>query len=551
MKKTFVVLLAFSISGSLFAQNTIDTFFKADSLLSTDNSGDAEAYLVELIKNNPYSYDYYYDLGLIYHENGEYRKSITQFLEAHKLGEEARSNLYMARNYISLNNKDSAIYYLERHLVTPLNGPPLEGVLYDSIFNSLHDLPAYQNLLPPRITDSIDVTNNWLTDIKYLAEMLKLTHYDPFFKVDEQDWDRKIEQFKKDIPSLSNNQILVRIKQFLSQMGDGHTDLRESSTYKSIFPHNRTPFYTGLFSDGCYILRATDEYKELLGAKIIKINNIDFDSVFAQISSIISQDNENQAKFLFSWHLSNMNYLNGLGIADSEDSLEITYSMNNQVKTTKLGSVKGSYFPEFLRYHTEKKSVSPMFLENSGKAYWFKYLEDENILYAQMNVITSLPENPLEQFCDSLKTLADSIDISAFVLDIRNNTGGNSELNTITLNLLMRDNINIKGRLFTIIGNRTFSAAQNLASDIENYTETIFIGEPTGSKPNFIGEVNLFKLPFSGLVISSSNLYHQHGPYSSDTRNWIAPHVLVDFSFDDYKTGVDPVLEEIKRFVKK
>ncbi len=31
----------------------------------------------------------------------------------------------------------------------------------------------------------------------------------------------------------------------------------------------------------------------------------------------------------------------------------------------------------------------------------------------------------------------------------------------------------------------------------------------------------------------------------------IAPHVFIDFSFDDYKNGIDPLLEEIIEFTSK
>ena len=101
-----------------------------------------------------------------------------------------------------------------------------------------------------------------------------------------------------------------------------------------------------------------------------------------------------------------------------------------------------------------------------------------------------------------------------------------------------------------MIGSNTFSAAQNLTNVIENYTETIFIGEPTGSSPTFIGEISPFKLPYSGLTINASNIYHQNG-FSSDTRIWVAPDIYVGFSFDDYKNGRDPVIEEIIKYTKK
>ena len=174
-----------------------------------------------------------------------------------------------------------------------------------------------------------------------------------------------------------------------------------------------------------------------------------------------------------------------------------------------------------------------------------KYIEEENILYLQINIITSLEDKPLPELCDSIKTLVDTNNISAFVLDIRLNGGGNSELNKTIIKLVLSEKINKKGKLFVIIGKGTFSAAQNLTSDLEHYTDAIFIGEPTGSSPNFIGEVYPFKLPYCGLVISSSNLYHQRGNYSSDKRIWKAPDIYKEFSFTDYKNGTDPVLDAI------
>ena len=525
-------------------------FLIADSLSSAEKYDEAEDYLLQLSYENPYNGDFQYSLGIYYHKKGEFRRSTTHFRRAQDLGLQYRSNYYLACNYISLDNQDSVIYYLQRHIVTPLNGPPLENVLYDTLFTSLHSSPGFQSLLPPQITDSSNVTENWITDIRYLSEMLKKTHYDPFHKISEGEWDKIINQLIKDIPSLNNDQILVRIHQFLAMMGDAHTLIVGWMMKNERFPNKTLPVKVDIFSDACYITSTTDDYPELLGAKIIKVNNIDFDDIFKSVSTLIPVDNEMWHETLFNYHFRNINLLHGLGISKSTDSIEIVYSLDDVVKRTILTSDYKDSISDMINYHTETKTEPPLFLTYSEQLYWFQYLENENILYVQIDGIASLADNPLERFCDSIKTIADRNNISAFVLDIRNNTGGNSDLNPIILKLLMSEKINIRGKLFTIIGNRTFSAAQNLASDIENYTETIFIGEPTGSRPNFIGEINPFILPFSGLVISSSNLYHQHGTYSADTRTWIAPDIFIDFSFYDYKNGIDPVLDAIVEFIK-
>ena len=290
-----------------------------------------------------------------------------------------------------------------------------------------------------------------------------------------------------------------------------------------------------------------------MGGKILGVNNIGIDSVYEALSTTISVDNKMGYKFQFSHYFWEMNLLYGLGISHSQDSLELEYVNDGTIYKKNIIAVDEDRFPTLTSYHSHYNKKLPIFLENyrrgSLKWYWHKYLEDEKILYVQLNGIRTIEENPLSEFCDSIESIIKNAEISALVLDLRNNGGGNTELNVHILKLMMSDEINVLGKSFTVIGCNTFSAAQNLTTILENYTETIFVGEPTGSKPHFIGEIDPFILPYSGLKISSSNVYHQHG-YSTDTRIWTAPDVKIDFSFDDYKNGIDPVLEEVKTFLK-
>ncbi|MFB3084243.1 MAG: hypothetical protein ACE1Z4_12465, partial [Gammaproteobacteria bacterium] len=50
------------------------------------------------------------------------------------------------------------------------------------------------------------------------------------------------------------------------------------------------------------------------------------------------------------------------------------------------------------------------------------------------------------------------------------------------------EKINEYGKLFVIIGRETFSACQNFVNRMERETNVLFVGEPTGSRPNFVGE---------------------------------------------------------------
>lgn len=132
------------------------------------------------------------------------------------------------------------------------------------------------------------------------------------------------------------------------------------------------------------------------------------------------------------------------------------------------------------------------------------------------------------------------------------NNGGNSFLNQTLINEIIKwEKTNPHRRFFTITGRGTFSAAQNLVTDLERETKTTFVGEPTASKPNFIGEGNRFILPYSGLTVNISNRYHQHSLISDDYRKWTAPDIAVQLTAEGFKSNVDPAMNTILKYLSK
>ena len=106
------------------------------------------------------------------------------------------------------------------------------------------------------------------------------------------------------------------------------------------------------------------------------------------------------------------------------------------------------------------------------------------------------------------------------------------------------------GGVFVITGRRTFSAAQTLASMLETHTSAVFVGEPTGSRPNFHGEDSEFTLPWSGLKGSISSAWFQGGETSFDQRPWIAPDLPAELTPGDLAARRDPSLAAIAAYLK-
>ena len=98
-----------------------------------------------------------------------------------------------------------------------------------------------------------------------------------------------------------------------------------------------------------------------------------------------------------------------------------------------------------------------------------------------------------------------------------------------------------------ILGRRTFSACQSLVNELSNYTNAIFIGEPTAENINFYGDNRREVLPNSKVPLFLSFAWWQDKP-QWENGPWLAPHVAIDMSFDQYVNNEDPVLEAALSF---
>jgi len=101
-----------------------------------------------------------------------------------------------------------------------------------------------------------------------------------------------------------------------------------------------------------------------------------------------------------------------------------------------------------------------------------------------------------------------------------------------------------------ITGRETFSAAQNTVSELERRTKAILVGEPTGSRPNFIGESIQIVLPKSGWITSISDLWWQHS-MAMDYRIWTPPQLYAPPTAASFREHRDPALEAILAYRKK
>ena len=153
----------------------------------------------------------------------------------------------------------------------------------------------------------------------------------------------------------------------------------------------------------------------------------------------------------------------------------------------------------------------------------------------------------IAQFADRLRALVDSVPNTRLVLDLRLNRGGNGSLNRpLLLSLIKSRNLEGCGKLFVAIGRSTFSAAQFLVNELEQYTDAVFVGEPSGGKANSYGDSRKITLPNSKITVRVSTLWWQEDP--RDIRQWKGPDVAAELTSQDYARNLDPVLQAVRGY---
>ena len=174
----------------------------------------------------------------------------------------------------------------------------------------------------------------------------------------------------------------------------------------------------------------------------------------------------------------------------------------------------------------------------------------DSVCYVQFNQVMDMESETLRQFALRLRQHLDEKPVRTLVVDVRHNNGGNGDLLTAMIRTLIHfETTHPGGRLFVLTSPFTFSAAQSFVAQVDRLTNAVFVGEPSGSRPNFVGEDTSLLLPWSGLRGSLSSRTHRVS--SKDERMWIPPEMPVASTGTDWLAGRDTGMDAILRLVRR
>ncbi len=456
----------------------------------------------------------------------------------------ARVRRQMAECYSEQGKLDEALKQLSLAVDSGL--PNLAGLRKLGSLEALRTSSSHADRFRELIND-VDVSKStrdqgWRTDLRILKKEARRMLFDAVRVLAEVKFDDGIAELETRIGSSSDAELEVGVMRLVARLRDGHTEARPAEG-------RQVPVLFGRFEDGWYISGARKENQDLVWSRIEAIEGKSPDELMAAVTPLVSRDNSMRIVSRAPFFMRTPRVLHALGASSRADELGLTVSCPDGRRRDVVVPV-AEPIAEIVRVPPGGKEALPIHLKRRTEMYWFERLSDVPIVYCQYNECAEMENRPLDTFSNELIAAVEKPEVKALIVDLRWNGGGDMFTSRPLIGALLRcAKLNRPGALYVIAGRNTFSAAMLFATQLERYTPAIFVGEPTGAPPNFVGETNPETLPYSKMEVNFSNLYWQTST-AQDYRTWISPKIRTPMTFQMWKQGRDESVEAIVEYVK-
>jgi hypothetical protein len=512
-----------------------------------------------VVRLNPVQPSYWNALGDAHYRAANYKAAVPAYEKAIELG----APIWGVVNPAAYNvvcchalagDKELAIKALERALT--MGFPDLGRPARDPNLASLRDDARVKKMLWLGDVSKMSREEGWRYDLAVLASEVRRKGFLVHRPVTPEQFDAKLREVRDAVPRLTDTQAILALVKLMTFLGDGHTTVwptGENPAFRAALP---IQFYW--FAEGLFVISADPKHKDLLGAQVLELDGRPAVDVLRAMTPYFSRDRGNPMwpKQLTPYMLRNLTLLHAAGQIKGTERVTLTIRDLGGAKrdvTVAADTTQPNIWnqlpnpPSWVNF-ASTLGRPPLYLRSMDKNYWFEYLTDRKTVYFQYNRVLDGGKESLAQFTERLFRFIDEHDVERLVIDMRWNNGGNTALShPLLLALIGNRKINQRGKLFVIIGRRTYSAAQNTVTYIERYTNATFVGEPTGSSPNFVGEEFPVTLPYSKIIVNVSHLFWESS-VPQDQRMWLAPQVYTPPTFADFRAGRDPALRAIQDY---
>ena len=381
-------------------------------------------------------------------------------------------------------------------------------------------------ILMPSVSAKTMTKEQWVEDFDFLDKSLqKHPSFNDSLAIVLDAYKSNIEN----LPKISDHQALITSMRMVSLFKDGHSNLVPFQLYTRT---RYLPIQVYDFEDGIFITKSTN--KELIGGKIVAINNQMIDTISKKITPLIGADNSFFAKYQSSLYIPNMDVLKGLDILSSKKEVSLKILINGELITKKLKSI--SMIKWLIWSLSPSEDIRPVG-HNIRNADNLVQVKNDTLIWMTFN--KTGPEDILTDIGKKITDQEYGKGINHLVIDMRNNTGGDNSSYNELIKHLSKSNIEIS----LLSSRKTFSAGINFISELKLARDFQIIGEPTGAGHNHYGNPQTLFLPNSGIMLSLSTREWSFIPELIDKS--ILPDIWVSYPSSEYFKQEDPWLRAL------
>lgn len=413
-------------------------------------------------------------------------------------------------------------------------------------------------------------------DLRFLVQTFEEVHYNPYFKTTKEDFQTR----QKELTS-QWNQDSISIKNFMvvgmkltAMLSGGHSNLywNNSNITPQITAHRYIPFTGMIGENGAFVVTRSSHEVIEPGTTITAINGIDMNVLYHECMTYvggIETFKNTYCEQLLPLYL----FFN--------NELTAPYSISTNISESTI-ETNGLNIDELVEFVTEAQAK---------KNYTFKILED-NIGLLTYNSCTNY--KAFKKFLAKTFQTIDHNNCTKLIIDITQNSGGDSSLNDLLLSYLtvkpyaqssgrywkvsqqakdayaankaykrifgkkfMQTYMNtpnqevipslenefvyptkpkhyFKGKICFLISANTFSSANFLADAVKTYQIAPLIGTATGEYTNDFGEQLYFTLPNSESTVFISSTFDIGANGDETTLEPVYPDIEVQHDLINY-----------------
>ncbi len=378
-------------------------------------------------------------------------------------------------------------------------------------------------------------------DVRKLAAEMERIHPNLFHSISRAQFRGAVDDVVARLPELERDQLLVELLRIVAMTGerDGHMGLFPLVTHAR--PLHLLPIRIWVFPEGMFVL-ASPEQPELVGARLLAIENTPVDEVAARVRPLVTRDNESSLILRLPEFMITGEILHGLGIAPDASRVQFTVERRNGERVdvtlaTLAGPAYWNLIEDVWAPPAPPAAGTPLWLRNQQRTQWFAKLDRGRAVYA----VYSHATEPTNRFAANLLERARNPKVRRVIVDVRLNGGGDNTSYSPLIDALRSRAVNRRGRLVLLTGRVTFSAGGNFVAEVDAFTRARIVGEAAGGSPHNYGDSEQVELEALGWTVYVPPQYVEVLG-RPDERVAIEPDVPVQIGAEDHFAGRDPVL---------